>query len=388
MTRVHIYAGLIALLGTGMWGCSGKAAPKTAPAASELTLQSAVEQMTKDMASQLRSTSGNRITVIDPIIDRTTGQQTLASARVEQELGPALSAAIKGVRLVQFDEDGASTSQWIVSGTLTATAEEDRYTAIVAITDRSSGLVVAQSVARFTESSLDGSPTRFYNDSPSIGRDRSVDGLVKTSETPAGQPADALYVEQVPTSALLAKALEDYNHERWDRALAAYTAAAGRTDGQQLRTFNGLYLTNMRLGKSRDAEAAFGRIAALGLATNNLAVKLLFKPGSTDFFQGTELTAAYPMWVRQIARSAQSSGNCLNVVGHTSRSGSEAINEKLSLSRAEAVRGMLEREAKSLAGQLNASGVGYRQNIIGSGADNASDAVDRRVEFKVVACKK
>ena len=30
--------------------------------------------------------------------------------------------------------------------------------------------------------------------------------------------------------------------------------------------------------------------------------------------------------------------------------------------------------------------MGYRENLIGSGADDASDALDRRVEFKVVAC--
>ena len=45
-------------------------------------------------------------------------------------------------------------------------------------------------------------------------------------------------------------------------------------------------------------------------------------------------------------------------------------------------------EVPPVANQLQAAGVGYRENIIGTGADDASDAVDRRVEFKVVDCKK
>jgi len=32
------------------------------------------------------------------------------------------------------------------------------------------------------------------------------------------------------------------------------------------------------------------------------------------------------------------------------------------------------------------SGVGFRQNIVGSGTDNAVDAPDRRVAFRIVPC--
>ena len=49
---------------------------------------------------------------------------------------------------------------------------------------------------------------------------------------------------------------------------------------------------------------------------------------------------------------------------------------------------MMVGEVAAVATQLQTSGVGYRQNIVGTGADNASDAVDRRVEFKVVECKR
>jgi outer membrane protein OmpA-like peptidoglycan-associated protein len=96
----------------------------------------------------------------------------------------------------------------------------------------------------------------------------------------------------------------------------------------------------------------------------------------------------YPIWIRQLARAMQASGHCLNVVGHTSRSGSEALNDRLSLQRAETVKRLLEGEVRALNTRLRASGVGYRENIIGTGTDDERDAIDRRVEFKVVDCQR
>ena len=64
------------------------------------------------------------------------------------------------------------------------------------------------------------------------------------------------------------------------------------------------------------------------------------------------------------------------------------LNDRLSLQRAQTVKQMMVSEVATVANQLQTSGVGYRQNIVGTGADDATDAVDRRVEFKVVECKR
>jgi outer membrane protein OmpA-like peptidoglycan-associated protein len=356
----------------------------------DLDLKGAANRLAADLAQQIGTTgSGSRTVVIDPLLDRATGQQTGASAKFQEEMGPALTTAIKGLSILPFDADGAAKARYILAGTVSTVTPPDKFAISASLTDKTSGIVVAQSAARFTQAGLDVAPTKFYNDSPSLTRDRSVDGYVKTSETKAGSPADELYVSQVPTAALLANALDAYNAEKWDEALKGYTAAAARPDGQQLRTFNGIYLSNIRLGRTDAAAEAFGKIAALGLATNNLAVKLLFKPNSaTDFWPGKDLSGVYPMWLRQIAKAVQTTGGCLNVTGHTSHSGSEQLNDRLSLARAQTVKQMMVSEVASVANQLQTSGVGYRQNIVGTGADNASDAVDRRVEFKVVECKR
>ena len=76
----------------------------------------------------------------------------------------------------------------------------------------------------------------------------------------------------------------------------------------------------------------------------------------------------------------------MDVVGHTSHTGSEPYNDRLSEQRAASIQRKLEIEAPPLAGRLKASGVGFRENLIGTGTDDARDALDRRVEFKISGC--
>ncbi len=132
---------------------------------------------------------------------------------------------------------------------------------------------------------------------------------------------------------------------------------------------------------------AAGEGIHFGMETNNLSVKFLFQPGSTEFLSDPKISASYPMWLRQIARQATQIDSCIVVTGHTSRTGSEAVNDRLSLQRAASVRTWLTAEAPPLARRLREAGMGFRENIVGTGADDASDALDRRVEFKVQGCQ-
>ena len=93
------------------------------------------------------------------------------------------------------------------------------------------------------------------------------------------------------------------------------------------------------------------------------------------------------MWLRQIADHSASRNACLQVTGNSSPSGSAALNDQLSLLRADYVKTQLETDAPGLRGHLIATGVGAKNNLVGTGADDLSDALDRRVDFKVIpAC--
>jgi hypothetical protein len=256
----------------------------------------------------------------------------------------------------------------------------------LSLTDLKTGLIVAQTSVLVTGEGLNVNPTQFYQDTPVTVRDRSTDAYARTAATPAGKKADPEYMERVVTAALINEALSAYNTARYEEALTVYSKAASSAGGEQLRVLNGLYLANWKLGRSESAESAFARIIAYGFANNTLAVKILFRPGSTDFWPDPKVSGPYPIWLRQIGREAISAKVCLNLVGHTSRTGPEQVNVKLSQQRALYIKQRLEVESPALSGRLRFAGVGWRENLVGIGSDDARDALDRRVEFRVVDC--
>ena len=157
--------------------------------------------------------------------------------------------------------------------------------------------------------------------------------------------------------------------------------------GQQLRVLNGIYLANARLGQTAEAEEAFGRVVAMGIAYRQLSVKFLFNPGTTEFWVDPRINTPYPMWLRQIARESVAAKACMEVVGHTSATGSPSANEALSLKRAVEIRRKLTAQAPELGPRTQAIGMGFRENLIGSGTDDNVDVLDRRVEFRIKPCK-
>jgi outer membrane protein OmpA-like peptidoglycan-associated protein len=115
-------------------------------------------------------------------------------------------------------------------------------------------------------------------------------------------------------------------------------------------------------------------------------VKFLFRPGSTLFTPEQQISGAYSMWLGQLSQRASQRTSCLEVAGHTSRTGPEPMNERLSLMRAQYIKQRLDAAAPALAKRTSASGMGSSQNLSGLGTDDMRDALDRRVEFKVKDC--
>jgi outer membrane protein OmpA-like peptidoglycan-associated protein len=174
-------------------------------------------------------------------------------------------------------------------------------------------------------------------------KDAAVDAYIKTCQgTKLGDPIDPVYRERIDAATLVSDAILAYEKRDFRRALDLYGRAVRSAAGDQLRVHSGLYLANWKLGKRADAEKAFGHIVDNGIANNKLAVKLLFQPGKTDFWADKQVSGPYPIWLRQIASKLAKTDRCLNVIGHTSRSGPEPVNERLSLARAQNIKWRLE----------------------------------------------
>ena len=233
---------------------------------------------------------------------------------------------------------------------------------------------------------IDQTPTAFFRDSPAWTPDPVAAAYIRTCSSTPGTPIDPVYLHALRAQAWIADGGVAYDAGRYREALARYSDALREPGGEQLRTLNGVYLSNLALGQRRAAEAAFARLVDYGLAHGRLAVKFLFRPGSTAFWPDPAVSGPYPMWLRQIAIRVNERAACLVVDGHTSVSGSAVRNDELSRARAERVRAQLVAIRPPLRDRTQAKGFGSRQPIVGTGTDDVTDALDRRVEFKSQPC--
>jgi outer membrane protein OmpA-like peptidoglycan-associated protein len=394
--RLSAYATVLLIVA----GCAGSPPPAPPPPptadTSERSFEEAVNLATDSLVAQMKrpgpsTRETGRGLVIDPMVDAASGQQTGATRLLEQRVAERLQSTDSQFGVVPFQVDRLSTAQYLLTGTLTRIVASQSgarrvFQIDLALTDLKTGMVVAQASSRARDEGLDTTPTPYYRDSPIVVKDKVVDGYIGTSKRSPGQPADPVYFERVATATTVSQATLAYNNASYQDALTLYRHAATRPGGDQLRVLNGLYLASWKLGRANEAEEAFGQVVAMGLSNNNLGVKFLFNPGTTDFWSDLQVSGPYGLWLRQIARQAVATTVCLNVVGHTSLTGSAPYNDRLSQQRATYIKQRLDKEAPQLAARTRASGMGFRENIVGTGTDDARDALDRRVEFKITDC--
>ena len=363
----------------------------------EMPFEQAVAQATDGLVGQVQkgpaflAKLAKRSVVLDPMLDAATGQQTAATSLLETRVSERLAAKADVFEILPFQSANLSKAQYLLTGTMTRVAGDGRASMRalqiqLALTDLKTGVVAAQASALARDDGLDHTPLAYYRDSPVLVKDKVIEGYARTSATPPGQRGDAFYLERIAEATTIHEATTLYNQERYVEALGQYRSALAMPTGEQIRVMNGIYLASAKLGRTAEAEQAFGRVVALGIAYNELGVKFLFNPGSTDFWSDPRVSGPYGMWLRQIAKEGTAAKVCMNVVGHTSKTGSEQVNDALSLQRANFIKQRLATESATLGARTKTAGMGFRQNIVGSGTDNAVDALDRRVEFKIIPC--
>ena len=351
-----------------------------------LAFDAAVKHPTDDLVAQTQHMF-TRGVVYDPTLDAGSGEQTGATIRLDAAVTERLTHQDR-LEVLPFRSASLAKARYVLVSTLSrGRADENQPVRIdLALVDRESDIVVAQAHAFTRDEGLDHAPLPYYRDSPVLVMDEVVEGYIRTAATLPGQRGDRHYLERIAAAATLNEATQLYNQARYREALGEYRSALALGEGEQLRVLNGIYLATAKLGQEAEAEAAFARVVAMGIAYRRLSVKFLFAPGTTQFWSDPRINAPYPMWLRQIARETVVAGACMEVVGHTTRTGSRTANEALSLQRAAHVRRLLVAEAPELAARTKEIGMGFRENIIATGSDDAIDVLDRRVEFRIVTC--
>ena len=371
------------------------AAPPAAPAAPPpiLPFDEAVLNAATSLLSKAPPAPDRAPLVIDPLIDGVTGMQTQASRAMGARLAGLIKERYSQFDVQPFNAASVAKSPLILVGTFTGVNKErktegrrEAYRICLALADLKTGKLVSKGLAFAAADGVDTTPTAYFRDNPVWAEDAATTGYIRTCQgTKAGDAIHPQYIERLAAAAWLSEAIDAYNAGKYAQALTYYEGAARLPEGRQLRTYTGLYLSNLKLGRQKPAMEAFGQIVEQGLAQKKLGVKFLFRPGSTAW-GGDANTRLYPLWLSEVAKRGNQQQACMEVTGHTSVSGPEPVNERLSLLRAEFVKKEVERREPALGKRLIANGVGSRESMVGNGKDDASDALDRRVEFKVIGC--
>lgn len=370
-------------------------APPSAPAApAPLPFPEALQRAADDLFSKAQVEGARIELVIDPLIDGVSGAQSASTRSMQQTLVELVGKSYPRFSVQPFSAEALARDPVVLIGTFTAInnagdagGARDAYRICLTLADLKSKRIVSKGVARARPEGVDVTPTSYYRDSPMWTKDPATEAYIKTCQaTKLGDAVDPAYAERLNVAALVNDGILEYEARRYREALAFYRTARGLPGGDQHRVRIGTYLTTSKLGRKDDAVEAFGELVDSGLSSNQLMVKLLFQPGSTQFIANPQITEPYPMWLSQIATRARQKGACLEIVGHTSRTGLPQVNERLSVLRAQYVMELLQVGSPDSRSRMIATGRGYNENLIGTGRDDASDALDRRVEFKVIGC--
>ena len=390
--KLWVFAVLSAILAA----CASAPPPKLP--AEPMDFEAAVRALAGNLLTQLKANQstlaslGEAAMAVEPMIDANTAEVTTASRRIEEIIFDETRKQFPKIKLLPLNPESAEVAKYILTGIIkldskSSTKGHALYRIKSSIIDLKTNLVMASAEALVADPKLDMTPISAFKDNPMYTKDKRADGLIKTVETAPGQMADKEYMNGLTTAALLSEGDRMYEGKNYEKALSYYKEASLRTEGQVMRTYAAIYQIYRKINKMADAEVAFGRLVALGYGTNNLNIKIMFSVGSTQFIAEQDLRNEYTIWLRQIARHLAKTDSCLSIIGHSSRSGSETFNELLSLQRAQYVQKLMQSDFQNIMERSTAIGRGWKENMVGTGSNDAQDAIDRRVEFKITQCR-
>lgn len=382
-------------------GCSSTNEPATTIAAAPspppptpiaVPFEDAVRKAAQDVLANAKLPADQKYAVvIDPLVDGNTGIQTVATANMQKTVEQIIKTQFQQIEVKPFGTSTVAALPLIMVGTFTpinlqgkAEGERDAYRICFALADMKTGKIISKGIARSLPEGFDPTPLPLFRDFPVWTKDTAVDGYIRTCQgTKAGDPINPAYVDAIVAASAINEAASAYNAKRYKDALALYQSALRNPAGKQARVHAGIYLTQLKLGRKPLAMRAFTSLAEQGLTNDLLAIRFDFKPGATAFAGDAR---AYMPWLKEIARQSVAIGSCLEVAGHTRRSASPQLDERLSQQRAEYIRQKMIEASPDFASRSSAIGYGSQKQLVGTGKNNDTDALDQRVEFRKTSC--
>ncbi len=368
--------------------------------AEPLPLEKAVRLMTRDLLQQVTVNHkvDNAEIIMDAMIEAETGEVTKTTHLIQQYI-IAESRLFPLLKVSELTENTAKSAKYVLSGVTHLEeygSNTHRITQLsTSIIDLATGQAVAHSEALIDDKKIESEPTLLYRNSPMYIKDKRVQSLIESAQARVGSVVDKEYTNTLITSALLSEAENIFNKGDYQQAVELFSKIAERDDGKVMKTYSGIYESNMGLGHKDLAEEAFSDLVDIGIQNRNLSMKFLFESGRTEFINDSGVRTEYPIWLRQLAKHISAADVCMQIIGHASKSGTQEYNDKLSTERAKAIQKLINQNNKTGRSSKNKAQESLNKTkAIGRGVteckkctgDEAVDGYDRRVEFKVVQC--
>jgi outer membrane protein OmpA-like peptidoglycan-associated protein len=381
---------------------SACAGPKPIPATS-MEFELGMKALADNLAGQLeKSGIGNMFNkvVVNPLTNKGTLKKIVIDPFIDTESGypvkvnPQINAIMAGEIAKRFAVTGEmepknlEVSEYVLCGMVTLVdqyeGERNVYKVYTAVFEKSSGVVLASAEAYIRR--FETTPMDIYRDSPIYLKGQNYEEHVSSIKKKPKESVETGYHDKLAVKSMRVKGDALYEVKEYNKSLDYYNQAATSPGGQEMETLNGLFTNLVHQGRYDTAEPVYGKLLKLSIAeTGQIATKITFSPNSRT--PVASKSSLYTIYVRQIAKLVAVSPACrVTIIGHSSRTGSEGYNDKLSLQRSASIQKLMSSFDPDTMKRSEIIGRGFRDNIVGTGSDDLTDEIDRRVEFRFKSC--
>jgi len=315
---------------------------------------------------------------IDPFIDVESGYPVKTNSRIIEIISQELSARFKVTG--EMEPDNLEVSEYVLNGMVTIeTKYRNVYKVYSTVFEKSSGKVLASASVHVNR--FDTAPKDIYKDSPIFLKGKEYDNYVSSVKKMPDETVNKEYHDSLNVKSLQVKGDDLYEHKEYKKSLTYYNQASNSKSGDQLEVLNGQFTLLVKQGQWKAAEDVYRKLLKASVAeTNAIASKIFFNPSSIVPLE--DKTTLYNIYMKQIAGFVVSNQRCtVKIIGHCSRTGGEAFNDKLSRDRAAWIQKQMAGFYPDVMRRSEAKGRGFRDSIVGTGKDDITDQIDRRVEF-------
>ena len=360
-----------------------------------LEFDEGIGELSRGLLTKLQQRQGSLPTkktlLFNPFLEINSGQILQASLDIEEKFIEEVHQHFNHFEISRLTLSKLEMADYIVNGLIKYEGNLDSnrkyYQISAAIVDLSTKTVVTNGTVWIESSGLNYKPTPSYEDNPIYIKGKLLQYVIKTVNSPVGTLIDDNDYTFIKTKAQLIEAQTAYDNNNYKQALNLFNAVLARPNGKVIETYGGLYATHFKLGHLEEAERNFGKMVVLGAKKGTLPVKFLFQSQMRDFVEIPALIQQYAIWVRQISLYFKRfPTQCVYIIGHTSKYGIYDLNKELSKKRAEKIQNLMGQTFAGIFQRSKTIGRGSDEMIVGTTPDSAENAIDRRVEFKIINC--